>query len=105
MNGKRIKDPERVPVWSMLPSPGVLSEDVLKGIIAGMVSQEEILDRTLDSKLLNQVVKDVEFSWEEPVVRRYNGQRAIKAQCNNVTGYSVESVRRKLKELPRKLCR
>ena len=102
-DGSSVKDPERVQVWSMLPSPDILSEDVLKGILSGVVSQDEILDRTLDAKPLNQVVTDARFSWEEPVVRRYNGQRAIKAQCNNVTGQSVESVRQKLKKKIEKL--
>ena len=34
--------------------------------------------------------------WEYPVVWRYNGQRAIKARCNNAQGYTAESVRGKL---------
>ena len=103
MDGKNIKDPATVPVWSMLPSPGLLTDDVLKSILAGVVTQEGMIDRLLDAKPLKQVVGDVKVEWEEPVVRRYNGQRAIKAQCNNVTGYSVESVRRKLKEKIEKL--
>ncbi len=102
-DGSSVKDPARVQVWSMLPSSDILSEDVLKSILSGAVSQEEIIDRALDPKPLNQVVTDIKFSWEEPVVRRYNGQRAIKAQCNNVTGQSVESVRRKINEKIEKL--
>lgn len=39
------------------------------------------------------------MNWEEPIVRRYNTQRAIKAQCNTAAGYTAEQVRTML--LPR----
>lgn len=38
----------------------------------------------------------MKIEWEDPVVWRYNGQRAIKARCNNAQGYTAESVRGKL---------
>ncbi len=98
IDGKPTDDPSRVPVWRLIPPSNILSDDVIKGVMAGMVSTEELIDNTLETVPLNQVTSGMNVKWEEPLVRRYNGQRAIKAQCNNALGYGVEKVRQNLKE-------
>ncbi len=102
-NGKQVDNLERTPVWRLIPASNLLSDDIVKGVVTGLVSTEELIDNALETVPLNQVTKGIKVKWEEPVVRRYNGQRAIKAQCNNVTGQSVESVRQNLKKRVEKI--
>lgn len=46
---------------------------------------------------LGQVIEDVELKWENDEIYRYNGQRAIKAQCDPKQGYLTVEVEEKLK--------
>ncbi len=82
-----------IPVWSMLPSVSGLNGDVLKGLLTGMVKSEDLLQDAIGSIPLSQATRGIDVCWEDPVVRRYNGQRAMKAQCNNVWGATAEEVR------------
>lgn len=82
-----------IPVWSMLPSVSSLSGEVLKGLLTGTVKSEDLLRNAIGSIPLSQATKGIDVRWEDPVVRRYNGQRAMKAQCNNVLGATAEEVR------------
>lgn len=82
-----------IPVWSMLPSASSLSGEVLKGLLTGTVKSEDLLRNAIGSIPLSQATKGIDVRWEDPVVRRYNGQRAMKAQCNNVLGATAEEVR------------
>ncbi|TAJ15640.1 efflux RND transporter permease subunit [Marinilabiliaceae bacterium JC017] len=89
---------DNVPVWPMLPSTNMFTEDNLKGLVAGMVSPEELLDGTLSSTPLSQATNGMKLKWEEPVVRRYHGQRSMKAQCNNAIGISAEDARQTIRK-------
>lgn len=82
-----------IPVWSMLPSVTGLKEETLKGLLMGTVKSEDLLRDVIGSIPLSQATKGIDIAWEDPVVRRYNGQRAMKAQCNNVWGATAEDVR------------
>ncbi|MCM1031257.1 MAG: efflux RND transporter permease subunit [Oscillibacter sp.] len=82
-----------IPVWSMLPSVSGLNGEVLKGLLTGTVKSEDLLRNAIGSIPLSQATKGIDVCWEDPVVRRYNGQRAMKAQCNNVWGATAEEVR------------
>ena len=62
----------------------------------GTVKKEDLLSEVVGSTPLSQATRGVKIEWEDPVVWRYNGQRAIKARCNNAQGYTAESVRGKL---------
>lgn len=94
--GKRLGQIGNVPVWSMVPSANALNMETVKELMLGMVSEEEILKDAVGSKPLSQASSGVEMSWEVPVVRRYNGQRSIAAQCNNAPGYTAAEVRNRL---------
>ena len=52
--------------------------------------------RLTGSVPLNQASSGIDVKWEVPVVRRYNGQRSIAAQCNNAPGYTTTAVRNSL---------
>lgn len=94
--GERPEQINNVPVWSMLPSTAGLSLNTLQELMTGMVSEADILKRLVGSTPLNQASSGVEVGWEVPVVRRYNGQRSIAAQCNNAPGFTAAAVRNSL---------
>ena len=46
---------------------------------------------------LGQLVDGIEIKWEDDEIHRYDGQRAIKAQCEPIQGYLTTDVEAKLK--------
>lgn len=92
--GEKVGTLNNIPVWTMLPSMTGLNGETLKGLMMGTVKTEELLQEAIGSTPLNQASHGIQIRWEDPVVRRYNGQRAIKAQCNNRIGATAEGVRR-----------
>ncbi len=94
--GERPERLSNVPVWSMVPSTNGIGMETVKELMAGMVSSDEILRRLTGSVPLNQASRGIDVKWEVPVVRRYNGQRSIAAQCNNAPGYTTTAVRNSL---------
>lgn len=94
--GERPEQINNVPVWSMLPSTAGLNMNTVKELMTGMVTGDELLKRLVGSTPLNQASSGVEVGWEVPVVRRYNGQRSIAAQCNNAAGFTATAVRNSL---------
>lgn len=94
--GEKLDALENIPVWSVLPSLGTINEETVKELILGTVKKEDLLSEVVGSTPLTQATLGVKLKWEDPVVWRYNGQRAIKARCNNMPGYTAESVRKNL---------
>lgn len=96
VDGERPGQISNIPVWSMVPSTAALNTETVKELMAGMVSEDDLLRETLGSKPLNQTSSGVKMKWQVPLVRRYNGQRSIAAQCNNAPGYTTTAVRNSL---------
>lgn len=94
--GERPDRLNNVPVWSMVPSTNGISMETFQELMTGMVSSDGILKRLVGSVPLNQASSGIDIQWEVPVVRRYNGQRSIAAQCNNAPGYTTTAVRNSL---------
>ena len=94
--GEEPEGLENIPVWSVLPSLGGLNAETIKGMLLGTVKKEDLLADAVGSTPLTQATHGVKLEWEDPVVWRYNGQRAIKARCNNLPGFTAESVRSRL---------
>ena len=92
--GNPIESLDNAPVWSMLPSTAALTRETLMGLMNGSMSQEDLLASVISSAPLNQASNGISVKWENPMVGRYNGQRAIKAQCNNAEGYMTEQARK-----------
>ena len=95
-HGEKVEALDNIPVWSILPSVSSLNAETLQGLLAGTVTGEELLKETVGSTPLNQATRGISLKWEDPVVRRYNGQRAMRAQCNNAEGYTAEGARQLL---------
>ncbi len=95
--GEKIKNLGNIPLWSITPKAPSIDKESLQGMITGSLSQEDILSSAITPVPLVQATKGIELKWEEPVVRRHNGQRAIKAQCNNAGNYLTEEARKAIK--------
>jgi len=96
-DGSKIKDLNNIPVWSTLPNvKSILDRTTLLGLASGATSTDELIDKTATTVPLSSVTNGVKLSWEEPIVRRLNGKRAIQAQCEPKDGYSPEQVQAEL---------
>jgi len=92
-NGNPVEKLENIPVFSMMPSLSGLNKQTIQGLMTGILSEEELIESVLRTIPLSNATNGVKIVWEEPLVIRYNGQRAMKAQSNPVFGVSAKSAR------------
>lgn len=97
-NGNRIEALENAPIFSMIPSLSGLSKETIQGLMIGAISEEDIISELLATTPLNQAIDGIKLKWEDPVVIRYNGQRAMRAQANTIVGVGAEDARKEIKE-------
>lgn len=79
-DGSKIKDLNNIPVWSMMNMN--LSDDDISQTVTGGKSISDLQDKIFRSTPLNTVTKGVRLDWEDDVVKRVNGNRAIEAECD-----------------------
>lgn len=85
---------EDVNVWGIMPNVNsALDEERLKRIVAGSISKEEMITDMTYAMPVQSVADSLIYEWNDPVVYRYNAQRAIIVQCNNAFGYTAEQTR------------
>lgn len=94
--GERPEHINNVPVWSLMPSLNGISMETVQELMSGMITEDELLSGLIGSRPLNQATNGVDMNWEVPLVRRYNGQRSISAQCNNAPGFTTAETRNSL---------
>ncbi len=92
-NGKPIESLQNTSVFSLMPSITSLSKDLVQGLMTGAYTEEDVLNDILRTVPLSQVTDGIKLVWEDPLVIRYNGQRAMRAQGNPVTGVGTEDAR------------
>ncbi len=92
-NGKPIDHLDNAPIFSTSLPLQNIDKETITGLMTRAISQEEILENILSTIPLSQAVKGVDISWEEPKVVRYNGQRAMRAQCEPQPGITAEKAR------------
>ena len=93
--GNPIESLDNSPVFSLIPPFGkIIDRTTIRRLMTGVISEEDFLETALATVPLSQATDGVEIVWEDPVVIRYNGQRAMRAQGNPVFGVSAESARR-----------
>lgn len=93
-DGSRIENLEDIPVWSMMPDLARINETSIRELLLGIKSLDELTREVVSPVPLSAVTGGIDLQWEEPVVRRVNGQRAIQVQCEPLDGYSPALVRR-----------
>ncbi len=98
MQNQPIEDLNNVPVLTALPSLDVISKESVMRLFMGNTTLSAILSDMLQPSLVSQVSDGISLEWQDPVVRRYNGKRAIKAQGNNLYQYTPAQSLGKIKE-------
>jgi multidrug efflux pump subunit AcrB len=93
-DGNSLESLEHTPIFNMAPSLNALDRQTIQGLIMGTVTEEDLLASALQTVPLGQASSGLYVEWEEPVVIRRNGERAMRAQCNPVPGCAVENARR-----------
>ncbi len=95
-DGSRITGLNDIPVWSMIPN--IKMDDYeLSRLISGGKNVDEMVDEMFRTVPLSQVTDGLQLEDEETVIQRYNGQRAIKAQCDSKEGSTPAAVRQGIK--------
>ena len=99
MDGKPVDNIRNAPVWGLLPSiSSVANMETVQGVITGTTGKEDIIERLTGPMPLNAITSGVSIEWNEPKICHYDGQRAIKAQCNNTAGYTAAQARDAIKD-------
>ena len=79
-DGRRIRNLEEIPVWSMMNAH--LSNEEVRGALTGGKPMSELQDKVFRSVPLGNVTDDLRLGWDEDLVTRLNGQRIIEAECD-----------------------
>lgn len=91
--------PEDIYVNSVLPNVSVVSdEDHLREILMKSEKKTDLINELTVGRPIREITDSIDYKWKDPVVYRYNGQRAIIVQCNNAYGYTAEDTRLALQE-------
>ena len=99
MDGKPVDNIRNAPVWGLLPSiSSVANMETVQGVMTGTVGKEDIIEKLTGPIPLNTITSGTSIEWNEPKICHYNGQRAIKAQCNNTAGYTAAQARDAIKD-------
>lgn len=103
--GGKIDNLENVPLFSSVPDiGGLLNEETLLKLKTGTVEQGDLIESAMHTTPLGQVSRGVKVRWEDPVVPRYNGQRAQNVMCSPAPGIETERARiavaEKIEKLP-----
>ncbi|MFI3280344.1 MAG: efflux RND transporter permease subunit [Rikenellaceae bacterium] len=96
--GNPIDALETAPIFSMIPSLSMLSMETLQGVMTGAISEQDIISEALATTPLSQAIEGIKLKWEDPVIIRYNGKRAMRAQCNTTPGVGAEDARQEIIE-------
>jgi multidrug efflux pump subunit AcrB len=97
-DGSELKDFNDIPVWSMLPDPGKLVGTDAREVLYGTKTIDDITRELISPVPLSTVTSGIGLGWEENLIRRSDGKRAIQAQCDPVEGISPSEVRSSMLE-------
>ncbi|MFI3317410.1 MAG: efflux RND transporter permease subunit [Rikenellaceae bacterium] len=95
-DGRPIEAIETAPIFSMMPSLSALNRQTLQGLMTGAISESDVISEALATTPLSQSIEGVKLKWEDPVVIRHNGERAMRAQCNTLPGVGAEDARKQI---------
>ena len=79
-DGTRINDLNDIPVWSTMNiHPGDVD---MMGLMTGTADMNKMKEKMFTCVPLSSVARDIHVDWEEEMVIRINGERAIEAECD-----------------------
>ncbi len=103
-DGSRIEQPGDIPVWNMIPDVSGLNEQTIRELMTGIKSAEDLTRELIRPVPLSAVTSGLDLTWQEPVVRRINGRRAIQVQCEPGDDYSpalvLNTSRKAMEDIP-----
>jgi multidrug efflux pump subunit AcrB len=79
-DGSRIEDLGDIPVWSTLNMN--INPDDVKGLMTGATDADKLTENMSRSTTLSSVSASTNIEPAEQVIMRYNGRRAIEAECD-----------------------
>ncbi|MDG5799278.1 efflux RND transporter permease subunit [Marinilabiliaceae bacterium ANBcel2] len=91
--GDPLENLETAPAFNIVPTFSGLDTDIITSILSGATESAEIVKKFTGAVPLTQAVNKITTTWEEPIVRRHNGRRAMRAQCNPAIGKTADQVR------------
>lgn len=92
-DGSRIQNLEDIPVWSMLPNLSGVNENAIRELLIGVKTMDELVNDLVSPVPLSAVTRGIDLDWQEQIVRRVNGQRAVQVQCEPMEGSSPAQAR------------
>ena len=93
-NGAAMDNLEDVPLFSTLPNiNGIANEETMVKLKAGTLTKTELLEAIAQTTPLKQVSNGINVTWSDPVVPRYDGQRAQNVMCSPIPGMETEKAR------------
>lgn len=95
-DGKPLKSLENTPIFGLMPSIAGIDRQMIQGLFTGAVSEEDILESLFQTIPLRQAANGVRIEWENPLVIRSNGERAMRVQCYPMPGHAVENARQSI---------
>jgi multidrug efflux pump subunit AcrB len=93
-DGRPLESLDEATVFSTLPSlKSLANEETLRKLLMGKIDKEDLLNTALQTTPLKQVSDGVRVEWEDPIVIRWNGQRAQRVQASPMPGVGTEAAR------------
>ena len=90
---------DNVQLWNVMPDVNTLTnESRVKNVLMSGGDKRDFITGLTYAKPVNSVTDSLSYVWKDPVVYRYNAQRAIMVQCNNASGYTAENTRQALEK-------
>ena len=90
---------DNVQLWNVMPDINTLTnESRVKDVLMSGADKKDLITGLTYAKPVNSVTDSLSYVWKDPVVYRYNAQRAIMVQCNNASGYTAENTRQALEK-------
>lgn len=101
--GKPVEMLEDASVFGLTPNLSALfNKENLYKLMSGNIDKGQVVADMLATSPLRQVSNGVKVKWEDPVVMRFNGERAQRVQCSPAKGYSAKSAKAAVEELMEK---
>ncbi|MDD2595675.1 MAG: efflux RND transporter permease subunit [Bacteroidales bacterium] len=97
-NGNSIEDLTNTSVFSMIPPVQNIGKNDLVGLVTGAVDKEDIIQDMLRTVPLSQATNGINIEWQDPVIIRTDGERAMKAQCEAAFSVGAEAARQSIAE-------
>jgi multidrug efflux pump subunit AcrB len=97
--GENIDNLKNVEVFGLLPNISrVANREYLTKLLTGVINKEDLIEELTSTTQLRQIASDIRVEWEDPIVMRYNGQRAQRLQCSPRPGVGTEEARASLEK-------